>query len=245
MFAFIYIHSVVVRFWKSNNSICEKNHCAEQRNWINRCAKNLLEKKIVHRHCFASKLVWSNQPINSDNGTYFFFHKHYQPWFTSRYHSYQHWIEHLSRHYIPKIPQIPKKMFQSRRKQEKEEDQCELSVPTKLRILNDIGKAKKEILPGIHVHPDEMDITKFHALIEGPENTPYSAGFFYFLLRFPRDYPMSPPKAKLLTTGNGNVRFNPNLYDCGKVCLSILGTWEGPGWSPCHDICSVLISIQS
>jgi hypothetical protein len=27
----------------------------------------------------------------------------------------------------------------------------------------------------------------------------------------------------LLTTGHGTVRFNPNLYNCGKVCLSLLG----------------------
>ena len=33
--------------------------------------------------------------------------------------------------------------------------------------------------------------------------------------------------------GGGTVRFNPNLYDCGKVCLSLLGTWpgaQGEGW---------------
>ena len=33
--------------------------------------------------------------------------------------------------------------------------------------------------------------------------------------------------------GGGSVRFNPNLYNCGKVCLSLLGTWSGgrgEGW---------------
>ena len=50
---------------------------------------------------------------------------------------------------------------------------------------------------------------------------------------------------KLLTTGGGTVRFNPNLYANGKVCLSILGTWSGPGWSPVQSLASVLISIQS
>lgn len=35
-----------------------------------------------------------------------------------------------------------------------------------------------------------------------------------------------------LTTGAGRVRFNPNLYACGKVCLSLLGTWTGPSWVP-------------
>ena len=28
------------------------------------------------------------------------------------------------------------------------------------------------------------------------------------------------------------VRFNPNLYSDGKVCLSLLGTWHGEGWVP-------------
>jgi ubiquitin-protein ligase len=27
-------------------------------------------------------------------------------------------------------------------------------------------------------------------------------------------------------------RLNPNLYHDGKVCLSLLGTWSGPGWVP-------------
>lgn len=39
-------------------------------------------------------------------------------------------------------------------------------------------------------------------------------------------------QAKFLTTGGGSVRFNPNLYNCGKVCLSLLGTWSGPSWDP-------------
>ena len=35
------------------------------------------------------------------------------------------------------------------------------------------------------------------------------------------------PQVNLQTTGRGSVRFNPNLYNCGKVCLSLLGTWPG------------------
>ncbi|CAN0186780.1 unnamed protein product, partial [Laminaria digitata] len=70
-------------------------------------------------------------------------------------------------------------------------------------------------------------------------------GFFYFVLHCPDDYPHSPPKVRLMTTGGGAVRFNPNLYANGKVCLSILGTWSGPRWTPVHSISSVLLSIQS
>lgn len=49
----------------------------------------------------------------------------------------------------------------------------------------------------------------------------------------------------LKTTGGGTVRFNPNLYANGKVCLSILGTWSGPAWSTVHSLGSILMSIQS
>jgi ubiquitin-conjugating enzyme E2 Z len=54
-----------------------------------------------------------------------------------------------------------------------------------------------------------------------------------------------PPKVKLMTTGGGTVRFNPNLYSSGKTCLSILGTWSGPGWAPVNSLSSILLSIQS
>jgi hypothetical protein len=40
------------------------------------------------------------------------------------------------------------------------------------------------------------------------------------------------------------VRFNPNLYNCGKVCLSLLGTWSGEKWDPAvSNINQVLQSI--
>ena len=35
------------------------------------------------------------------------------------------------------------------------------------------------------------------------------------------------------------------MEDFGKVCLSILGTWSGPGWTTIMDVSTVLLSIQS
>lgn len=66
-------------------------------------------------------------------------------------------------------------------------------------------------------------ILQIHALITGPFDTPYEGGFFLFVFRCPPDYPIHPPRVKLMTTGNNTVRFNPNFYRNGKVCLSILG----------------------
>ncbi len=53
----------------------------------------------------------------------------------------------------------------------------------------------------------------------------------------------------LTTTGNGAIRFNPNLYACGKVCLSLLGTWQGKStenWdAKISTILQVLMSTQA
>lgn len=70
---------------------------------------------------------------------------------------------------------------------------------------------------------DESDFMTVHALIIGPYDTPYEGGFFYFILKCPADYPIQPPRVRFMTTHCGTVRFNPNLYKTGKVCLSILG----------------------
>jgi ubiquitin-conjugating enzyme E2 Z len=103
----------------------------------------------------------------------------------------------------------------------------------------------RDPLPGICVWCAETDLTTVYALVTGTADSPYEGGTFLFLMRAPHDYPSSPPRVKLLTTGSGRVRFNPNLYRNGKVCLSILGTWAGPGWSPAQSISSVLLSIQT
>eukprot|EP00596_Hydrurales_sp_CCMP1899_P003448 CAMPEP_0119034432 /NCGR_PEP_ID=MMETSP1177-20130426/1418_1 /TAXON_ID=2985 /ORGANISM="Ochromonas sp, Strain CCMP1899" /LENGTH=870 /DNA_ID=CAMNT_0006991857 /DNA_START=320 /DNA_END=2929 /DNA_ORIENTATION=- len=94
---------------------------------------------------------------------------------------------------------------------------------------------------------ERMDALQF--MISGPEDTPYSNGLFLFDSFFPMDYPNSAPKVNLQTTGKGSVRFNPNLYNCGKVCLSLLGTWPGQkeeSWDAyTSTFLQVLVSIQS
>jgi baculoviral IAP repeat-containing protein 6 len=72
----------------------------------------------------------------------------------------------------------------------------------------------------------------FKVLFCPSKETPYSGGCFIFDVAIPDTYPEKPPFMRLLTTGGGNVRFNPNLYQCGKVCLSLLGTWSGEPWNP-------------
>jgi ubiquitin-protein ligase len=121
------------------------------------------------------------------------------------------------------------------------------------RILSEISSFKK-CLPlnwesSIWVRISKTNLNIFSFLISGPKDTPYENGLFEFHAYFPTDYPNTVPKVILKTTGNETVRFNPNLYANGKVCLSLLGTWrgeEGESWNPkTSTFLQVLVSIQS
>lgn len=112
------------------------------------------------------------------------------------------------------------------------------------RLLKDVRHIYKEPLTehGIYYYHDENNYKRGFALIIGPKDTLYKHGMYFFKLKYPDDYPFSPPKVEFLTQGL-NIRFNPNLYRNGKVCLSILNTWRGEQWTSCQNINSVLLTI--
>ncbi|KAL0579537.1 hypothetical protein V5O48_002466 [Marasmius crinis-equi] len=98
----------------------------------------------------------------------------------------------------------------------------------------------------IFLRVDETRVDIIKAMITGPEGTPYYNGCYLFDIFLGPSYNQAPPSVKYITTNGGKYRFNPNLYADGKVCLSLLGTWSGPGWVPGKStLLQVLISIQS
>jgi len=119
-----------------------------------------------------------------------------------------------------------------------------ISKDTITRLLKDVRGIIKNPLTeiGIYYIHDYSDIMKGYALIIGPSDTPYFGGNYFFEFNYPADYPHSPPKVKYCTNGN-NIRFNPNLYTCGKVCVSLLNTWRGEQWTSCQSISTVLLTL--
>ncbi|KAL4245719.1 hypothetical protein ABKN59_001670 [Abortiporus biennis] len=98
----------------------------------------------------------------------------------------------------------------------------------------------------VFLRVDETRVDVIKALITGPEGTPYYNGCYLFDIFLGPSYNHAPPNVKYMTTNGGKYRFNPNLYADGKVCLSLLGTWSGPGWiAGKSTLLQVLISIQS
>ncbi|KAL5561223.1 hypothetical protein UlMin_030970 [Ulmus minor] len=95
----------------------------------------------------------------------------------------------------------------------------------------------------VRVYEDRMDLLR--AVIVGAYGTPYQDGLFFFDFHLPPEYPDVPPSAYY---HSGGWRINPNLYEEGKVCLSLLNTWTGRGnevWDPkSSSILQVLVSLQ-
>ena len=121
-----------------------------------------------------------------------------------------------------------------------------ISKETMQRLLKDVRQIIKFPLTdnGIYYSHHDTDMLKGYAMIVGPQGTPYFSGFYFFQFDFPQDYPYSPPKVTYMTN-DGRTRYNPNLYKCGKVCVSILNTWSGDKWSSCQTLNSVLITLCS
>lgn len=143
------------------------------------------------------------------------------------------------------------------------------SVASK-RLFQEYKSLLTNPVDGISAGPlNEDDLFIWEALIQGPEGTPYEGGIFPAELRFPRDYPLNPPKMKFLGEiwhPNGTASPHPCayptktyarrtiVYSNGEVCISIL---HPPGddpnhyesaserWSPIQSVEKILISVMS
>jgi len=111
------------------------------------------------------------------------------------------------------------------------------------RIMGDFRELLKDSLEGVYIHFDELDINHMIVMIRGQEG-PYEFCQFLFHIRFSDDYPMTPPIVKFCSS-DGKTRLNPNLYIDGKVCVSILGTWQGDPWTSVMTIKTVILSIMA
>tara|TARA_Y100000389_G_scaffold170184_1_gene177007 strand:- start:1516 stop:2214 length:699 start_codon:yes stop_codon:yes gene_type:complete len=102
---------------------------------------------------------------------------------------------------------------------------------------------------GIFVEFNEENLLEAKAMIIGPKDSVYEGGILFFKLFYPKNYPFSPPDVCYVS--RNRVRIHPNYYTRhhhtghGKVCLSILGTWDGPKWTSIMDTSTVLITMQS
>lgn len=128
--------------------------------------------------------------------------------------------------------------------------QCKKRLKGEISTFIQPGSLPINFESSIFLRIDENNPTIMRALITGPKDTPYDSGCLIFDIYTGNNYPNAAPNFWFMN--HGKKRFNPNLYDCGKVCLSMLGTYVGPTptqsekWnSQTSNLLQVLISIQS
>lgn len=116
-------------------------------------------------------------------------------------------------------------------------------------LQNQFKKIQSEPVEGVALELHEENLFEWKVYIEGPAGTDYAGGIFQLLMKFPQDYPMSPPTVTFVSDF-----WHPNVYPDGKVCISILhppGVDEMSGelpeerWLPTQTVATILLSIIS
>lgn len=99
--------------------------------------------------------------------------------------------------------------------------------------------------PDLFVKAYEESTDVISLLIFGATETPYENVAFRFAFFFGKDYPQHPPRGRFFSNC---ARMHPNLYENGKICLSLLGTWSGSGlenWSEAATLQQLFLSLQA
>ncbi|KAL9088370.1 MAG: hypothetical protein Q9159_003144 [Coniocarpon cinnabarinum] len=136
------------------------------------------------------------------------------------------------------------------------------------RIQKEHSILRSSLPSGIFVRTWESSLHLLRILILGPLETPYEYAPFLIDVFLGESYPMRPPQLFFHSWTKGTGPVNPvsiqfdcltkiemtcadfdmeNLYENGKICLSLLGTWSGNDpsetWRPQATLLQVLVSL--
>lgn len=96
---------------------------------------------------------------------------------------------------------------------------------------------------------NDDNLCEWEVAIFGPPDTLYAGGYFKAHVKFPPDYPYSPPTVRFLTKV-----WHPNVYENGDLCISILhppvddpqsGELPCERWNPTQNVRTILLSVIS
>ncbi|CAJ0963850.1 unnamed protein product, partial [Mesorhabditis belari] len=102
---------------------------------------------------------------------------------------------------------------------------------------------------GFTINTNDDNLFIWTVGIFGPPHTLYQGGYFKAVIRFPPNYPYSPPSVKFLTKV-----WHPNVYENGDLCISILhppiddpqsGELACERWNPTQSVRTILLSVIS
>merc|ERR1711902_211974 len=96
---------------------------------------------------------------------------------------------------------------------------------------------------------NEENLFEWEVALFGPPDTLYQGGYFKAHMKFPPDYPYSPPSVRFITKV-----WHPNVYENGDLCISILhppvddphsGELPCERWNPTQNVRTILLSVVS
>ena len=86
------------------------------------------------------------------------------------------------------------------------------------RLLSEIRELRKNPPDGVsYVENEENSVSEIHAVMSGPEGTPFVGGRFRMKLVMSHEYPSAPPKGFFLTK-----IYHPNVAANGDICVNTL-----------------------
>uniref|UniRef100_A0A8C6DYU1 UBC core domain-containing protein n=1 Tax=Moschus moschiferus TaxID=68415 RepID=A0A8C6DYU1_MOSMO len=126
-----------------------------------------------------------------------------------------------------------------------------LLPPSQKALMLELKSLQEEPVEAFRITlVDESDLYNWEVAIFGPPNTLYEGGYFKAHIKFPIDYPYSPPTFRFLTK-----MWHPNIYENGDVCISILhppvddsqsgGELPSERWNPTQNVRTILLSVIS
>ncbi|CAL1535586.1 unnamed protein product [Lymnaea stagnalis] len=114
----------------------------------------------------------------------------------------------------------------------------------------ELKKIQAEPVEGFRVKlANDDNIFEWEVAIFGPPGTLYEGGYFKAHMKFPPDYPYSPPTVRFISK-----MWHPNVYENGEVCISILhppvddpqsGELPSERWNPTQTVRTILLSVIS
>jgi ubiquitin-conjugating enzyme E2 G1 len=112
-------------------------------------------------------------------------------------------------------------------------------------IMARFKEYNKDPIDGFFCEPTENAL-KWKFLLIGPNNTPFESEMLHGFIIFPQVFPNEPPVIQFTSK-----MFHPNIYDDGRVCMSILHDSRVDNfydkaeekWLPVHTIQSIVLSM--
>lgn len=91
----------------------------------------------------------------------------------------------------------------------------------------------------IILQPVNDNLFHWNGFIRGPPESPFEKGWFKLDFQIDQNYPINPPKVKLITK-----IFHPNIhFESGEICLDILNakSWT-PAWT-LESLCRAIVNL--